>query len=396
MNNNTVATRHENKLQTLVKSEGIQSRFRDVLGKRTPQFCSSLIQVGNSLGDDCDPMSIISGAMIAATLDLPINRNLGFSWLIPFVNKGKKEALFIVGYKGLIQLAIRTGQYSRMNAGPVNIECFGGYDSVGEPKINFDNYDPEQPPSGYFFAFQMVNGFTKVAYWSKADVEAHAKRYSQSFRGGFNSPWKTNFDEMATKTVIANELRVWGIMSIEMQKAIEMDGAIVKGIDEVTTSFPDSPTGPIVEVSSPAPEPEQPVQEQDNDGGLGPVPNPEGGIMSDQPMPEPEKAPERPAPQPTQRPAAPPRTPLVKAPPARATAPAASTAGEATPQKELQLVIQNAKYGWDKFAQWAEGAGVIPDCTSLSSFDEIKTADAKRLLAAKRGVLNGIATTFPS
>jgi len=210
-------------LKSMLKDSIYQKRFEEILGKRAPQFVSSVLSVGISLGHDCEPTSIIASAMTAATLDLPVDKNLGFAWIVPYKNNGKKSAQFQMGYKGYIQLGLRTGQYERMNARVVNEEAFQGWDEVGEPIINWSQIDESKPAFGYVFAFKLVNGFTKIAFWPKARVEAHAKRYSKSYGGNYSSPWSSNFDEMALKTVVKNELAKWGILSIEMVTAIKHD-----------------------------------------------------------------------------------------------------------------------------------------------------------------------------
>lgn len=214
-------------LKALLESPSYLKRFEEILGKRTPQFVSSLLSVGTALGSNTEPKSIITAAMTAATLDLPIDKNLGFAWIVPYKGKGQ----FQMGYKGYIQLGLRTGQYERMNARQVNAEAFQGWDEVGEPIIDWSQIDESKPTVGYVFAFKLVNGFTKIAYWPRERVEEHAKKFSQSYGGKYDSPWKSNFDAMALKTVIKNELARWGILSIEMQQAIKLDQATQEDID---------------------------------------------------------------------------------------------------------------------------------------------------------------------
>lgn len=213
-------------LKSLLKDSIWQKRFEEILGKRAPQFVSSVLSVGSSLGSNCEPTSIIAAAMTAATLDLPVDKNLGFAWIVPYKGKGQ----FQMGYKGYIQLGLRTGQYERMNARVINEEAFQGWDEVGEPIIDWSQIDEAKPSIGYVFAFKLVNGFTKIAYWPKERVEAHAKRYSQSYGGKYSSPWDSNFDAMALKTVIKNELAKWGILSIEMVTAIKHDQGTQDGL----------------------------------------------------------------------------------------------------------------------------------------------------------------------
>lgn len=373
-------------LSTLLAQPGYQSRFTEVLKHRAPQFLSSVIQVGRSLGDDCDALTIISGAMTAASLDLPINKNLGFAWLVPYKERGIKKAQFQMGYKGYIQLALRTGQYRRMNAGPINKECLGSYDSVGERVVDFSKFDPYKEAAAYFFAFEMVNGFVKMAVWDKRDVEAHAKRYSQSYRGGFDSPWKTNFDEMATKTVISNELRQWGILSVEMQQAMERDGAIVAGIDEPVVSFPDEPVKMVEAEQQPIDA--GPGKPDPDDGDLGPqkpaenvAPIPQKPAAPQKPTPEAKaKAPVKPEPQKQPEPAAPP--PEKEGDPIQL--------DPKSSQGQLAAMVTGEGYTWDQFAFWADEVGVIPDCKSLSGFQDLNGPLASRIMRSKGGLLDGL------
>lgn len=224
-------------LKSLLAKPDYQARFKEVLGEKAQQFCTSLINVGNTM-QDCDPHSIIQSSMIAAALDLPIDKNLGFSWIVPYKRGDEKLAQFQIGYKGFVQLALRSGQYKRMNARSVNKEVFVRWDEVGEPVLDWEKLDESEPVAGYVFAFQLVNGFTKVCYWPKKRIEEHAKRYSQAYRKGYDSPWKSNFDGMALKTVVKNELAKWGILSIQMQEAATKDQAVVE-VDG-TVSFADN------------------------------------------------------------------------------------------------------------------------------------------------------------
>lgn len=225
MTDKALATKSQT-LSDLLKAPAYAQRFREVLKDRSDQFISSVLSVGNTM-PDVDPKSIIASAMNAAALNLPVNKNLGFAWIVPYKKDGQKLAQFQVGYKGFLQLALRTSQYERMNAKPINVEAFAGFDGVGEPIINWEKVDETKPAVGYAFAWKLVTGFTKVCYWTKAKVEAHAQRYSQAYRSGYESPWKTHFDEMAMKTVIKNELSRWGILSIDLERAIKTDQAII-------------------------------------------------------------------------------------------------------------------------------------------------------------------------
>jgi recombination protein RecT len=139
-----------------------------------------------------------------------------------------------MGYRGYIQLALRTGQYERINAFPVNIEALAGFDDVGEPVIDFDLLDDTKEAVGYAIVWKLTNGFRKCVYWSRCRVERHGRRYSRAFRGR-SSLWKSNFDDMALKTVIAHGLKRWGILSIEMQQAFRHDQGAQVDIDAEIT-----------------------------------------------------------------------------------------------------------------------------------------------------------------
>lgn len=219
-------------LSALLKQPVYADRFKAVLGERQPQFVSSLLNVGSTM-KDVDPRSIIGAAMTAAALDLTIDKNLGFAWIVPFRDKKRnnvKIAQFQLGYRGAIQLAQRSGQYGGMNAVSINQEVFQGWDSLGEPILDWNNYDPAAETWGYFFGFSLVNGFTKRVVWTKAKVLEHARKYSQAFRSG-SDIWREQFDSMALKTVISNTLRKWGPLSIQMQQGLKADSAVIRDID---------------------------------------------------------------------------------------------------------------------------------------------------------------------
>jgi len=176
------------------------------------------MQVANSPAlKNADPVSVINAAMMAATLDLPVNNNLGFSYIVPF----KNDAQFQIGYKGFIQLAQRSGQFKRIAATPV----YDGQLISADPLYGYQfdwNIEAEGNPIGYVAFFQLLNGFTAELYMSRKKIDDHAKKYSQTYKRGFGV-WKDNFDAMAIKTVLKLLLSKQAPLSIEMQKAIEID-----------------------------------------------------------------------------------------------------------------------------------------------------------------------------
>lgn len=210
-----------NSVKALVQRPEVQARFNEVLGKRGNQFAASIVSLVNSTPQlrNCDPNTVIASCMTAATLDLPIHPALGLAYIVPF----KSEATFQIGYKGLIQLAIRSGQYRFLNAAPVFEGQLQNVDKLtGAIRMNASAPD-EGEVVGYVAALELNNGFRHAIFWSKADVEKHAVRFSASFKSK-SSPWQTDFDAMALKTVLKALLTKWGILSIDLQGAITSDG----------------------------------------------------------------------------------------------------------------------------------------------------------------------------
>lgn len=237
-----------NEVKSILAEENVKARFNEVLGKKSPQFMASIVNVVSASPQlkQCQPNSIIAAAFIAASFDLPIDSNLGFAALVPYDKKFKdphtgqwvkeKQAQFQIMYRGFIQLAIRTGEYEKMNCSVVYQDEMIDYNPItGECQFTTDfslckqrNNGESDKICGYYAWFRLRSGFTKELYMSRNDVLNHAKKYSQSFRYDLNdnktnSKWSTDFDAMALKTVIKQLLSKWGILSIEMQRAITDD-----------------------------------------------------------------------------------------------------------------------------------------------------------------------------
>lgn len=230
---NNIATIKNSKPTTvkeLLSGQSIKERFSEILGKKSTGFMSSIINISNSTSlKDSDPMSIVTSAVVAATLDLPIDPNLGFAYVVPYKCKENgtwvKKSQFQMGYKGYVQLALRTGQYKNINV----VEVYKGQIRSWNPlteELEFDFNEKESDEViGYAAFFKLINGFEKTVYWSKQEVLAHAKQYSKTFDRG---PWRDNFNGMAKKTVLKDMLKRWGILSVEIQTAITTDQAIIK------------------------------------------------------------------------------------------------------------------------------------------------------------------------
>lgn len=236
MSNQMQAQENKNiTVNNLLKQDSYKRRFNELLGKKAPAFVSSIINVSNlSSLKGAEPNSILSSAVVAATLDLPIDQNLGFAYIVPYVSKGVKTAQFQMGYKGFIQLAMRTGQYKTINA----IEIYEGEIRrvnrlTGEIEFNEDEELINRDiVVGYIAYFKLLNGFEKTVYMSKDEMDRHAKKYSQSYSSSKkwvvdSSLWTTDFDGMAIKTVMKRLLSKYGILSIEMQSALTNDQAVI-------------------------------------------------------------------------------------------------------------------------------------------------------------------------
>lgn len=240
---NQVAEHDPKSIKAYVSDAKIRQKFEEVLGKKTQGFLASVMQVANQPQlKGAVPATVINAAMMAATLDLPINNNLGFAYIVPYKRKFKDaqgkwseslEAQFQMGYKGFIQLAQRSGQFARIAATPV----FEGQLISANPLLGyeFDWTIPNQGEAiGYVAFFKLLNGFTAELYMSTADVKKHAGKYSQSFKYG-SGVWKDNFESMALKTVTKLLLSKQAPLSIEMQTAQLADQAIVRDVE--TSSF---------------------------------------------------------------------------------------------------------------------------------------------------------------
>lgn len=212
----------------------VQEKLKELVGKNAPAFATSVLQIvnSNSMLVNADPQTIFSAACMAATLNLPINNNLGFAYIVPFKNnkENKIEAQFQLGYKGYIQLAQRSGQFSRIAATPV----YNGQLISENPLLGYEfdwSVKPSGEPIGYVAFFKLINGFTAELYMSKEEVMKHANKYSQTAKKGFGV-WKDQFEAMALKTVLKLLLSKQAPLSIDMQKAQMADQAIIRDVDK--------------------------------------------------------------------------------------------------------------------------------------------------------------------
>lgn len=221
---NTQVTTQKKGFSQLLESPAIKQRIEEVLGERKTQFITSALSLFNSNNQlqNCEPASIFNACLTATSLGLPINNNLGFAYIIPY----GKEAQFQIGYKGFRQLAINSNQYKALEVK----EVFEGQFIEDDSFLGY-HFDWKAKTSdkiiGYASYFKLLNGFDSIYYLSFAEVEKHAKKYSQTYKKGFGN-WKDEFDKMAKKTVVKLHLNSgFAPLSIEMQKAQEVDQAII-------------------------------------------------------------------------------------------------------------------------------------------------------------------------
>jgi len=207
------------KLKALLNVESVKAQFQNALKENAGAFIASIIDLYGSdkYLQQCDPNAVIMEALKAATLKLPINKQLGFAYIVPY--KGVPQ--FQLGYKGYIQLAMRTGQYRHLNAGVI-YEGIEVHRNILTGEITFSGEPTSEKVQGYFAYMELLNGFSKTAYMTKEEVIKHAQCYSKSYNAQ-NSAWKTNFDEMAMKTVMRRLLSKYGILSTDMISALTAD-----------------------------------------------------------------------------------------------------------------------------------------------------------------------------
>ena len=225
-------------LTAWLNNDGVKQKIADRLGKNAAAFTSALLNIYNSNAQlqNCDGRSILGTAFLAAALNLSIAPSLGQAYIVPF--KGKAQ--FQVGCKGYVQLAHRTGQYTRLHAGKVCEGELKGFNPLTDEPIIGEKISDKVV--GYVAHMQLVNGFEKTLFMTKAEIEAHAETYSQSYRtdktkGWKSSPWTTNFDEMASKTVLKKLLKTWGVLSTDLATALTGDQSVV---DKTTFTYTDN------------------------------------------------------------------------------------------------------------------------------------------------------------
>lgn len=225
-------------LNGVLDSDGYRKRLDTLLGARSAQFCSSIISLVTASPQLQEaavnaPATIIQSALKAAIFDLPIEPSLGYAYVVPFRNKGRMEATFVLGYKGMNQMALRTGAYKRLNVCDVREGELKRYDRLTEDiEIEWIEDEEEReakPIIGWVGYFRLVNGTEKTIYMSRKAIEKHERK---NRKGQFMTKgWSENFDEMAAKTVFRRLVGKYGIMSIDYQRQGDPD--VLQAADDV-------------------------------------------------------------------------------------------------------------------------------------------------------------------
>lgn len=278
--NNSLARQDQSmKLSVYLQNDAVKKQINQVVGgKNGTRFISSIVSAVQSTPalQECTSPSIVNAALLGEALNLSPSPQLGQFYMVPFDNKKKgcKEAQFQLGYKGYIQLAIRSGYYKKLNVLAIKEDELVHYDPLEETvEVNLIEDDivrEETPTAGYYAMFEYENGFRKTMYWSKKKMLAHAEKYSFAFykNGGakslelleqgkipekdlrkYSSFWFKDFDGMALKTMLRQLISKWGIMSIDLQKAIDKDMAVIQedgSVDYVENNTTDAEAADVV------------------------------------------------------------------------------------------------------------------------------------------------------
>lgn len=248
---NEVATTKKQGIASFLAQEAVKQNVESVVGvKDSQRFISSVVSAvqTNPQLADCTNSSILSAALLGHSLNLPQSPQIGMFYFVPFkdTKKGVTEATFQLSYRGMLQLAMRSGQYKAINVTDIREGELVSYNPIEDTY----EFNPETDIAkrnelkiiGYYAYFEMVNGFKKGIYWPREKVDAHAKKYSATYRKGFGL-WSTDFDSMARKTLLRQLISKWGIMSVEMERAYVGDQGVIRedGTVDYIDNVPDEP-----------------------------------------------------------------------------------------------------------------------------------------------------------
>ena len=271
--NNSLATRKNQKagLTAYLTQDAVKDQINKVVGGKNGQrFMSAIISAVNTNPalQECTNPSILSGSLLGESLNLSPSPQLGQYYLVPFNDKNKgKVAQFQLGYKGYIQLAIRSGQYKKLNVLAIKEGELIRFDPLNEEievRLIEDEEAREQAATiGYYAMFEYVNGFKKAMYWSKKRMEAHALKYSKGYQAkkGYTF-WEKDFDAMAYKTMLRQLISKWGIMSIDMMTAMDSDMAVIN--EDGTKNYVETEDDNVIDMEVTEPQ-EEKTESSDNE-----------------------------------------------------------------------------------------------------------------------------------
>lgn len=258
--NSLVKQNQKQTFSAFLATDAMKRKVNEMVGgEKGQQFVTAIISAvsANPQLAECDNASIVSAALVGQALNLSPSPQLGQFYMVPFNDskRGCKVAQFQIGYKGYIQLAIRSGQYKKLNVLAIKKGELKKYDPLNEEievELIENEEDREKEETiGYYAMFEYLNGFRKTLYWSKEKMEAHAIKYSMGYRAkkGYTF-WEKDFDGMAYKTMLRQLISKWGIMSIDltMQKALESDMAVIN--DNGTYDYVDNNELETIEVEN--------------------------------------------------------------------------------------------------------------------------------------------------
>lgn len=273
--NNSLVKKSNQKLgiTAYLTADAVKNQINSVVGGKDGQkFISAIVSAvnANPALQECTNQSILSGALLGESLKLSPSPQLGQYYLVPYNDRELgKVAQFQMGYKGYIQLAIRSGQYKKLNVIAIKAGELEYFDPLNEDiKINLmiDSWDEREAAEtiGYYAMFELVNGFRKAIYWSKKQMESHALKYSPGYasdkrKGTAYTFWSKDFDSMAYKTMLRQLISKWGVMSIELRNAFESDMGVIN--DDGTVNYVENDDD-VIDISVEEQQPEHPQQEQ--------------------------------------------------------------------------------------------------------------------------------------
>lgn len=231
----------QQKFSLVLQTPAINKLITNTLGdkEKARQFVAEISTVvsNNPVLQSCQPNSIISAGLLAQSVNLSLAPTLGFCYVVPYGNK----AQFLISWKGLVQLALRTGEYLRIGVREVHKGEHIGQDKFGEDEFKFDHKYDKEEVVGYFAYFELKNGYSHQIYWTKEQCEEHGKRYSVAYQKNAKAMnrWRDDFSGMSMKTVLKQLISKWGIMSTEMQKVIINDQTSIN--ENGSISYDDNP-----------------------------------------------------------------------------------------------------------------------------------------------------------